>query len=125
MNLVIQRKRRSMPNGRSGGFRFSVAQCRKLLESLSDENQIGHVTGIFGPKRVTITKLAQQLDGHREEDLSVEEQESRPMSGPSGPLRKPLLERILALSRRPAGEQVLDADVFIKVWPVNSSPLTD
>jgi hypothetical protein len=36
-----------------------------------------------------------------------------------------LLERMLALGRRPADEQVVEADVFVKVWPMNSLPLAD
>jgi hypothetical protein len=31
----------------------------------------------------------------------------------------------LALGRRPAGQQILDADVFVEFWPVGSLPLTD
>jgi hypothetical protein len=41
------------------------------------------------------------------------------------PPPEPLLERMLTLSRRPADEQVLDADVFVEVWPVDSSSLAD
>ena len=38
---------------------------------------------------------------------------------------EPLLERLLALGRRPADEQIVDADVFVKVWPMNSLPLAN
>jgi hypothetical protein len=41
------------------------------------------------------------------------------------PPPEPLLERMLALRRRPADEQVLDTDVFVEVWPVDPSPLAD
>jgi hypothetical protein len=77
MNLVIQPKWGSMPNGRSGGFRISVAQCRELLEGLPCETRIGQVIGFFGPKGVTIAKLAQRLDGYKEVDFFVEEQDHK------------------------------------------------
>ena len=38
---------------------------------------------------------------------------------------EPLLERMLALGRRPADEHVVDADVFVKVRPMNSPALAD
>jgi hypothetical protein len=41
------------------------------------------------------------------------------------PLPEPLLERLLALCRWPADEQILDADVFVEIWPVHSATLAD
>jgi hypothetical protein len=41
------------------------------------------------------------------------------------PRIEPALERLLALTRRPTSQQVLHADVFINIRPVNSTPRAD
>jgi hypothetical protein len=33
---------------------------------------------------------------------------------------QPLLQRRLAFSRRPSGDQAVDAQVFIQIWPMNT-----
>ncbi|MGO9599457.1 MAG: hypothetical protein ACLP7Q_15825 [Isosphaeraceae bacterium] len=64
-----------MPNGRSGGFRITLAQCRKLLHGLPGESRIGSVVRNRKATSVTATQLAQLLDRYGEEDFSVEEQD--------------------------------------------------
>jgi hypothetical protein len=66
-----------MPNGRSGGFRIPIAQCRKLLQGLPGETRSGSVVRNRKAKSVTATQLAQRLDRYEEEDFSVEEQDHK------------------------------------------------
>ena len=74
---TVRRESGSMPNGRSGGFRISLAQLRKLLQGLPGETRVGSVFGKRGAKSVTATEFAQRLDRQGEEDLPVEEQDHR------------------------------------------------
>jgi hypothetical protein len=66
-----------MPNGRSGGFRIPIAQCRKLLQGLPGETRIGSVLRNRKATSATATQLAQRLDRSEEEDISVEEQDHK------------------------------------------------
>jgi hypothetical protein len=64
-----------MPNGRSGGFRISVAQVRQLLGSLAGDAVVGELFGHGGAVMVTASQLAERVDQHEEDDLPVAEQD--------------------------------------------------